>query len=148
MGKIQQIADESGASQEGVQLTTGKLIIAKQAEGELNTAMGASLTKYFLIGIVPKDAELIECTVRTEAAGVAAGTIDILKAASGTAITAGTAMITQIAGNTPVAATNYKAAVNSNGTQVAAAGSAIVLKVVTGAAETLKPPMIRCIFKM
>lgn len=149
MGVKDKLADEVESSQEGVVLTSGRLIMQDRADGDANTAMTASVTRYYFMGILPKSAKLIEATVRAAAAGVGATTtIDIMKVASGTAMTSGTAIITQIAANALTADTNYKAAVKSDGSENCGDGNAIIMKIVTQASETLKPPSIRAIFKL
>lgn len=152
---IKSLADETGMSIPGVALTSGKWRMQKQiiaavaatATGDANTALTASTTTYHIIGMMPKAGTLSSVIIRTEAAGVAGATIDLLSVASGTAVTAGTALITQIAGNTPTAATNYKATI-TEANKTVAAGALIVLKLVTGAAETLKPLFVDVEFQL
>lgn len=149
MGIRERLADEAQVSAAGINLTSGKLIIQRNCVGpsatdytqvgDANTALLASKTVYNILGRMPKAGKLKRCTIRSTAAGVASATIDILKAASGTAISSGTAVVTQLAGNALTASTDYDMVVNTDGTENIAAGSLIVAKIVTGAAETLKP---------
>lgn len=149
MGAKEQLASEVGASVAGVGYTAGKMHIQMMCTGpsatdytqigDGNTALLASKTLYTVLGRLPKAGIIKSCIIRSANTGVAGATIDILKAASGTAISSGTAIVTQIAGNALTANTDYKMAVNSDGSENISAGSLIVAKIVTGAVETLKP---------
>lgn len=149
MGIRDRLADEAQVSAAGVNLTSGKLIIQRMCVGpsatdytqvgDANTALLASKTVYNVLGRMPKAGKLKRCTIRSAAAGVATSTIDILKAASGTAISSGTAIVTQINGNAITGNTDYSMTVVATGDENIADGCLIVAKIVTGATETLKP---------
>lgn len=151
-----QLAEEQSVSIEGISLTTGKLRVQKQiiaavaatATGDLNTALTSSTTTYHLICKAPKAMTLTNAIVRTAAAGVAGGTLDLIYAASGTAMTSGTTMVTQVAGNGYTADTDKKLTINTDGTQNVPSGSIVFVKLVTGASETLKPLVVDLEFKL
>lgn len=149
MGVTDRLASEVGTSKQGIIYTSGKLHIQNMCVGpsatdysqvgDANTALLASKTIYSVVGRVPKTGKVTRVIIRSEAAGVAGATIDILKAASGTAISSGTAVVTQIAGNAITSATDYTMTVVTTDASNVTAGSLIVCKIVGGGGETLKP---------
>ncbi|MDD5614883.1 MAG: hypothetical protein PHH85_01625 [Candidatus Methanoperedens sp.] len=153
----QQLADDLGISIDGLQYNAGMFIIQKQfvgavaatATGDFGTAMTASTTTYHVLGRMPKAGQLVEGKIRAHAAGVGATTtLDILKVASGTAVSSGTAMVTQVATNGLTADTDYSLAPKTDGSQNTGAGDLIVAKIVTQGTETLTPPIIDLKFRL
>lgn len=144
----QELAGELEIPVDALHYNAARHIIDGQAPKNVNgdTALTASTTYYTLLGILPRNATLESVDVRSEAAGVAGATIDILKVPSGTAVGSGTAVVTQIAGNALTAATNYAMTVTAAAKQFSA-GDALVAKIVSGGAETLKPLLIKAVFK-
>lgn len=142
------IAQALGKSVNGVLSTTGRWIVSDRADGAAETAMTSSTTFYYSFGIAPFACRLKEATVRAKAVGKPSSTIDIVKAASGTAIASGTAMVTQIAGDTGLTAnTNIKCTVNTDGSVNLAAGDTVGVKIVTQGTETLTPPQFLLVFE-
>ena len=73
--------------------------------------------------------------------------MDLVKAGSAVSPASGTAMITQLTGNGFTANVNRSVALSStSGAINLAAGDTVFLKIVTGAAETLCPPLVTLIF--
>ena len=103
--------------------------------GELTTLIGDAVTIYHVVFRAPYAMELISFHVRTEAKETTANaTMDVLKTASATAITAGTGMATQIDPDTLTNATDQAFTINTDNTEDLVAGDMIVFKVVSGAA--------------
>lgn len=148
MSSRRELAEEFEIPQDALHYNVARHKINGQAPSNVdgNTAITASTTYYTLLGILPRPATLESLDIRSEAAGVAGATIDILKVPSGTAVGAGTAVVTQIAGNALTAATNYAMTVTAAAKNFAA-GDALVAKIVGGAAETLKPLLVKAVFK-
>ena len=142
------ITDVAGLKIDGVEITPSAAEINDAAEfiyisgetGELTTVIGDAVTLYSNIIRAPVAMSLISIHVRTEAKETTANaTVDVLKAASGTAITSGTAMVTQIDPDTFTDATDEALAVLETGAEDLAAGDMVAIKVVSGAAtSTLK----------
>lgn len=149
MGIKERLADEVQVSASGVNLTSGKLIIQQMVVGpsatdytqvgDGATALLASKVIYCVLGRVPKAGKLKRCTIRSNTVGVAGAAIDLWKVASGVALASGTTMVTPIAGTAATAFTDIDLAILATGAENIAAGSLIVAKVTTGAAETLSP---------
>jgi hypothetical protein len=152
----QQLADDLGISIDGLQFNAAMFIIQREViaaqaathAGDFVTALTSSTTTYHVLGRMPKAGTLIEASVLVHAAGVANSTLDILYAASGTAVSSGTAMVTQLDCATPTADTIKKLTINTDGTQNAPAGALIVAKVVTQGTETLTPPLLDLKFRL
>ena len=68
-------------------------------------------TATYAVFIAPYACKVVDFTVRAETIETAGGTIDVKKAASGTAIGSGTAVITQIGADNLIASTNCICAV-------------------------------------
>lgn len=93
---------------------------------------------------VPCAMELISATVRVETDGVDDDEkVDILKAASATAMSSGTQMVTQITGSTNLAdATDFAAVVKTDGSEDLVAGNLVYLKIIgKGSTGELTHPM-------
>ncbi len=149
MTSKKEMADELGITTDALHLNAARYIMERQAPGNVdgNTALSATTTYYTIIGRTPQAAVVESVTIRSAAVGVAGATIDILKVPSGTAMTAGTAVVTQIAGNAITADTDYAMAVVAAAKNLAA-GDSLVAKIVSGAAETLKPLGIQAVLKL
>ena len=134
------IATALGAGMTGTPDAARFIYIGGTTGNNLNEVIGDAITKYRGLVIAPYALRLSQFTVRTVAKETTANaTIDVLKAASGTAITSGTAMATQLDPDTLVNATNKNLAINTDGTQDLAKGDLLAFKVVSGAAtSTLK----------
>jgi len=105
--------------------------------GDLDTLYGDAQTVYTALFRAPYAVELKGLTVRTVAKETTANaTLDILKAASGTAHSSGTAMVTQIDPDTLTNSTDEALTMNTDGTQQLAAGDIMYTKVVSGAATS------------
>jgi len=138
------LANETGCSEEGVSNTVGRrwilgqtvLAVAATATGNYETALTASTTSYFAVAYLPKACRIKTVYFRSYAIGVAGATLDLLSVASAIHPHDGTATITQLVGTDLTAKTAVKATVLTAGTNVAA-GSILVIKLVTGAAETM-----------
>jgi len=143
------IADSTGCSLVGAKLAVSCQIIEIVCGTDLNTAMTSSVTTYYGSFIAPCPMTLIDAYARAAAAGVASSTLDLQKVPSGTSIAAGTGMITQIAGTALTANTNIKATLSSTIlNRNVNAGDMVIVKIVTQAGETLKPPVVTAIFKV
>ena len=115
----------------------GDYIYVTGETGELTALIGNATTIYHAVFRAPVGMELISFRVRSEAKETTANaTLDVLKAASGTAITSGTAMVTQIDPDTLVDATDKALVVKTDGSEDLAAGNLVVLKVVSGASTS------------
>ena len=115
----------------------GNYIYVSGETGELNTVIGDAVTIYSTVIRAPVAMELVSFIVRTEAKETTANaTVDVLKAASGTAITSGTAMVTQIDPDTFTNATDEVLAVLATGAEDLAVGDMVAIKVVSGAATS------------
>jgi hypothetical protein len=150
MASIDQIAGEAGVSKEGAMMNIGEYRIEGICPTNIAplTAITASTTFYAYIGKVPKACKLVGGSIRSNAAGVGATTtLDVLKAASGTAPSAGTAIVTQVATNGLTPDTDSKLTVNTDGSQNIAAGSDIYVKIVAQGSETLKPVTVNLVLK-
>ena len=134
------VADALGAGLTGVSDAAQFIYVGETTGNNLNDLIGNGITKYRGLIVAPYPMRLSQFTVRTIAKeSTANATIDVLKAASGTAITSGTAMVTQIDPDTLVNATNKDLTINTDGTQDLAKGDLLAFKVVSGAAtSTLK----------
>ena len=105
--------------------------------GDLNTLIGDAATRYIAVFRANFAVKLRDFKVRSIAKeSTANATLDIVKAASGTAFTSGTAMVTQIDPDTLVNSTDKALTVNTDGTEDLAAGDTMYLKVVSGAATS------------
>lgn len=146
---VQQIAEMFNRSLDAVLGTVGRWILCERMDGDEETAITASVTRYFNLGIAPFPCTLKQASIRAKGIGVGASTtIDLLKLPSGTAVASGVAMITQIAANALVANTNYKCAISSvTGAATLAVGDSVFLKVVSQATETLTPPTVTALFE-
>lgn len=105
--------------------------------GDLGGLYGDAATRYEALFRANFPVKLTDFKVRTVAKETTAdATVDVLKAASGTAMTSGTAMVTQIDPDTLVNSTDKALAVKSDGSEDMAAGDTMYLKVVSGAATS------------
>lgn len=105
--------------------------------GELDTVIGDATTVYSNVIRADYAMELVSFTVRTEAKETTANaTMDVLKAASATAIGSGTAMVTQKDPDTLTNATDAALTVKTDASEDLAVGDMVVFKVVSGAATS------------
>jgi hypothetical protein len=112
-------------------------IYVEGGSGDLGTLYGDAVTRYEAVFRANFAVRLTDFKVRTIAKETTANaTVDILKAASGTAMTSGTAMVTQIDPDTFVDSTDEALVVKSDGSEDLAAGDTMYLKVVSGAATS------------
>ena len=87
-----------------------------------------------VVCIAPYAMKLVSCTIRADTLETAAGTVDLKKVASGTALTSGTAMVTQVVPTsaTLTAATNYAMALDATAANYTVAeGDLVVLMIGT-----------------
>ena len=105
--------------------------------GELDALMGDAATVYVPVIRADYAMELVSFTVRTEAKETTANaTMDVLKAASATAMASGTAMVTQKDPDTLTDATDAALTVKTDASEDLAVGDMVVFKVVSGAATS------------
>ena len=118
----------------------GEYIYIGGSTGDLNTLIGDAKTLYVPLIRTPIAMSLVSFHVRTEAKETTANaTMDVIKAASGTAIGSGTAMVTQKDPDTLTNATDAALTVKTDGSEDLAVGDMMFFKVVSGAAtSTLK----------
>jgi hypothetical protein len=113
---------------------SANFIYIEGGSGSLDTLYGDAATRYEALF---RPVRLIDFIVRSPAKETTAdATVDVLKAASGTAMSSGTAMVTQIDPDTLVNDTDKALVPNTDGTQEMAAGDVMFLKVVSGAATS------------
>ncbi len=87
-----------------------------------------------VVCIAPYAMKLVSCNIRADTLETAAGTVDLKKVASGTALSSGTDMVTQVVptSGTMTAATNHPMALHATvANYTVAAGDLVVLMVGT-----------------
>lgn len=116
---------------------SSNFIYIEGGSGDLGTLYGDAATRYESLFRANFPVKLTDFKVRTVAKETSANaTVDVLKAASGTAMTSGTAMVTQIDPDTFTNSTDESLVVKSDGSEEMAAGDTMFLKVVSGAATS------------
>ena len=116
---------------------SANFIYIEGGSGDLGGLYGDAATRYEALFRANFPVKLVDFKVRTVAKETTAdATVDVLKAASGTAMTSGTAMVTQIDPDTLVNSTDKALVPNSDGTEEMGAGDTMYLKVVSGAATS------------
>lgn len=141
MANMNELAIDMEVSPDGLMQSAARIHFTGQAPEyiDASTALASSATRYSIVGIMPCKGTLINAVVRSDEKGVSASSLlNILKAASGTALASGTAIVTQLECDDLTDATNWELTPTAGDCNLDK-GDMIIIKHVAPASEVLEP---------